>query len=202
MTKHLSISYILFLATAAVVLLLFLSKSNCKPLYTDTQRDTVTVINTVVLRDTVFILKKIKVKQAAKIIYVEVPADVDTAEILKKYFAHVFRDDTLKNDSNVFIRLQQEITENDVIKQTLEVHDFENTIVINKETTIKVPVNSPKFYMGAFTLFSGNKAYAGLKATFKTKKNIMISAGYGTQNTVFADAVIPINNLFTKKQTK
>lgn len=164
------------------------------------EQDTTTVIDTTEFIDTIPYYDTITVKPASTIVYVDVPADVDTAEILKNFFAHVFRDDTLKNDSNVFIRLRQEITENDVIKQILEVHDFENTMVITKEIKITVPVPAPKFYVGAFAIFSEDCSVIGGKLMYKTQKDIFFSAGYGTKETIYIDVSIPINKLFTKNK--
>ncbi|MCF6184236.1 MAG: hypothetical protein L3J56_06360 [Bacteroidales bacterium] len=203
MTRKISIIQVLFWLTAIIVTVIFLfNRKGCNTLTTELNADTITVTDTLILKDTVFIKKEVKVKQAAKIVFVDVPAETDTAEILKKYYAKVFRDDTLMNDSSLFFRLKQIISKNDVIKQEIEVHRFDKTKVITKETTIKVPVPAPKIYAGAFTILSQNKAVIGGKITYRTKKNYLISAGYGTNKTVLIDAVFPLNLIFTKKMKK
>lgn len=165
-----------------------------------TLNDTIEISDTIEIFDTIPYYDTIPVKPASIIIYVDIPANVDTAEILKKYFAHVFRDDTLKNDSNIFIRLEQEITENDVIKQILEIHDFENTMVITKEVKITTYIPAPKLYIGAFAIFSEDCSVIGGKLVYKTPKDIFFSAGYGSKKTIYVDVSVPINKLFTKKK--
>jgi len=200
MKLKLNIPQLLFWLTAIVVIVIFfLNKKGCNMLTTELQNDTITVTDTVTEFDTTYIEKVIKVKQPAKIVNTDLPFDIDTAEILKKYYAKVFRDDTLMNDSSLFFRLKQTITKNDVVSQEIEVHDYDKTKVISKETTIKVPVSAPKLYAGVFTVFSQNKAVIGGKLTYRTNKNIYLSAGYGTSQTLLLDISIPVN-LFTKNK--
>lgn len=197
----------IFILSILVIILLFIflsspDKKGCFKSSSETKPDTTTVIDTTIFIDTIPYFDTIPVKPAIKnkIVYVKVPADIDSSKIAIKYFAHVFRDDTLKNDTNIFIRLQQEITKNDVINQILEVHDFKKTHVITKEKTITVTGRLPKLYIGTFVLNNTElqNTVIGAKFMYKTKNNIFISGGYGFPKTIYFDAAIPINKLFKK----
>ncbi len=162
--------------------------------------DTIKITDTLIQYDTIIVTKEIKVKEPAKIVYLEIPVDVDTPEILKNYYSVTFRDDTLVNDKSLFFRLQQEITKNNVKNQKIEFYDFENTQVITKETTIKEQIPAPKWYVGGFAMFSQNNQAFGVKLSYKTKKDIILSGAYGTNKTIMVDGVIPLNKLFTKQK--
>ncbi|MBU1010947.1 MAG: hypothetical protein KKD74_12510 [Bacteroidetes bacterium] len=47
-----------------------------------------------------------------KVIYVEVPTNIDTSEILRKYHSEVYGRDTLANDSSVFVAVDWMVTKN------------------------------------------------------------------------------------------
>lgn len=198
MKKINSTAFLISLIIIGCIVGMVINQTTCSD-YT-TLNDTIEIFDTIEILDTILYYDTIPVKPASTIIYMDVPANVDTAEILKIFFAHVFRDDTLKNDSNVFIRLQQEITENDVIKQILEVHDFENTMVITKEVKITTYIPAPRLYIGAFAIFSEDCSVIGGKLMYKTQKDIFFSAGYGSKETIYVDVSVPINKLFTKKK--
>ncbi len=177
----------------AVVAMFFFSKECGDGKYEIT--DTVMVSDTVYVTDTFRQLDTLIVIPAPKIVYVDVPYVFDTVGVLKRYFAHVFRNDTLRNDSSVFIRLEQEITENDVISQILEVMDYEKTKIITNERTITKIEKAPVFYAGGFIGMTQKVPTVGVSFSFMTAKHRIFTGYAGYPGTFIAGFQFPINRL-------
>lgn len=111
-------------------------------------------------------------------IYTEVPADVDTNEILKEYFAKVVYKDTLKlTDSLGYITLQDTITENSIWSRRWDTHVNKITI---KETTYLKELPRNRFYYGVFGGYNkSNSLYLGPYLSFEGKKDRGFSIGTG-----------------------
>ncbi len=184
-----------FVFAFILLVLLFLNRQQCNN--TKYISDTIVRTDTLILHDTIIVTKEIKVKEPAKIVYLKVPADVDTPEILKNYYSVTFRDDTLVNDKSLFFRLQQEITKNNVRSQRIEFYDFENTQVITQKTTIKEQIPAPKWYVGGFATFSTDFKHAslGAKLMYKSNNNVCVSLGCGFNRTCFIDLSMPLKNI-------
>ena len=112
-------------------------------------------------------------------IYTEVPADVDTNEILKEYFAKVVYKDTLKlTDSLGYITLQDTITENSIWSRRWDTHVNKITI---KETTYLKELPKNRFYYGVFGGYNNNvKLYMGPYLSFEGKKDKGFTIGAAT----------------------
>lgn len=174
-TKHIIFSLIIVSIIALIVI-----KPRFKCNGNDQTNDTVATTDTVIITDTVSTLETLKVQGPDRIVYVDIPYQVDTAEILKRYFAHVYRNDTLRNDSGLFIRLEEEISENDVINRILEVKDYEQTKIITHKEVITVTEHLPAFYAGPYLGMTAKVPTFGMSFSFVTAKQRILTgyAGY------------------------
>lgn len=136
--------------------------------------------------DTVYLVKKeIIYKKGKDIPYEvevvrEIPADVDTASILKDYHARVFYRDTFKlKDTLGYLVINDTITENRIASR-----GFESTIRIPtiKETVYLKPL-SRDLYFGP-SLQIGNSISLGADAHLKTKEDLLIGLGIGINSSV------------------
>jgi hypothetical protein len=109
----------------------------------------------------------------AKIVYVEVPAKVDTGEILRQYHAEVFGRDTLANDSSVLVILDWMITKNRPVFFKPEIAN-RKPVAINHYTTYTFenpPVN--KYFAGFSTGRSPDEFGFGPSGALLTKKETL-----------------------------
>lgn len=164
--------------------------SGCNP-FEISETDTIIKIDTVKRVDTVKRIDTVFVKPAETIIYVEIPQNIDSLEIAKQFFAQVFREDTLVNDSNLFFRLQQLITQNDVKEQIIDYEIYQKEKIITETKTITVDDPDPKHYIGAFAFTNFEKVAPGVKFMIRTEKDAFYSVGAGYQ-VFYVDASVPL----------
>lgn len=151
-----------------------------------------TVINTVTKKDTIFVP-------------VEIPADVDTAQILKDYFS-VYRYLWEKQDSNISLKLYTTVTKNQPIAydisykwlkpQQVIVNNIDNTITYNKYLYIgaSLPVYPLKDSIGIATI-----NHIGLDAIYAFPKGYIGAQWKPYDNVISAKVGI---KLFTFKKIK
>jgi hypothetical protein len=113
------------------------------------------------------------------VIYVDVPAKVDTNSILKDYFSKVVYVDTLKlKDSLGYVSLRDTITKNSILNRVFDAKINKTTI---RETLFvkEPPIN--EFYLGGVAGFDKTNIvnFLGPNLTIKTKKEKMFTFGVG-----------------------
>ncbi len=146
--------------------------------------------------------KEIKVPYAVKgdSVKVEVPADVDTALILQKYFNQYYYSQTIA-DSNIRATIKDSVTKNRISYRKFTYQLLKPTQLI---TTINKPVEIPAekmaLYPGIFagTTTIGDKVGLGIELMLLTKKKTIYRVGYDLlQKRIEAGAAIQIR--FGKK---
>lgn len=178
---------------ALTLLLIFFSVTNMdKCNDTPHERDTVRTVDTVIVTDTFYSLETLTVNKP-KIIYVDIPYSVDTAEILKRYFAHCFYHDTLKNDTNLLLVMDEEIAENSVVNRVLQVNDYEQTKIIHEKEVVTVYDTKTRYYVGGSFGVSDRNPFMGLNFSLLTKKRHMAGLFIGYPLTIAVNYNIPIN---------
>jgi hypothetical protein len=115
-------------------------------------------------------------------IYVNVPPNVDTAEILKDYYAKYTYKDTLRlKDSLGYIAIRDTIFKNRILNRHFDVNV--NKIKI-KEVVYVEPVKRLEFYFGGVIGFDKVDIinFAGPTLMLKDKKDKVYSLGIGYNN--------------------
>lgn len=169
-----------------ILVVIFLSKIKYCNDNTDYQNDTIKVTDTVIVVDTMYSLETLVINRPI-VIYEYVPANVDTQKILKEYFAHYIYIDTLRNDTGLFLRLEEEITKNNVISRILEIKDYERTKIITNTEKIYINEVKNRFYGGLFSSYNFNSKIqtVGILGTFMDKKYRVYGVGLGHPSTIF-----------------
>lgn len=101
--------------------------------------------------------------------------NIDTAEILKDYFASYYYSDVISNDS-VTITINDTITENKIKVRNIKYDILYPTITITNETVINVREFYAGIGVGGTTT---NFTYIGAEGLFKSKKRTAIGLGVG-----------------------
>ena len=139
----------------------------------------------IVLRvDTVYVEKPIEkrvyVPSKTKIIYDTVYKyqDVDTAAVLKDYFATKIYNDTIKIGDIGYVAIKDEISENAIVNRTsIGVYTCPE---ITKTITITQPEKKVNKVFAGFALQGGQQSIGVLgKATLLTKQDNMYGLGFG-----------------------
>lgn len=115
-------------------------------------------------------------------IYIDVPANVDTGEILKDYYSKRIYKDTLKlKDSLGQITLIDTIQENKIKSRTF-ISNINQIVIKDSIIVVKPPVN--QLYIGGVVGVDRNTGlnYFGPKLVLKTKSDNMYSLGVGLNN--------------------
>ena len=107
--------------------------------------NTVTLIDTVLVPHDSLIYKPGKTIKTDTTIYVPVPEHVDTAKILKDYFALNIKSDSLVLRDSSYVLVKDTITKNDIKGRTYIYHINDKYI---KETKTVVVYKQPKFSLG------------------------------------------------------
>lgn len=113
-----------------------------------------------------------------KFIHDTIPADVDTADILKDYFASYYYSDTLKLDSLGNIVLNDTISQNKIVSR----NRINNIIIptVTKEITIKEYINRRELYYGLGLQGTTNELnFLGADLMYRTKKNTAYGLSLG-----------------------
>ena len=111
------------------------------------------------------------------VVYVDVPKDADTTEILKDYFSKVTYDDTIKLDENLgFISVKDTIFKNSILsrKWTTSI----NKMYIRDSIFLKeLPKN--EFFIGGIIGYGNSVPYIGPSLLFKNKKEDIYNLNIG-----------------------
>jgi hypothetical protein len=148
--------------------------------------------------DTVEVVKTtVKTKKGADIyhdttIYVPVPVNVDTLEIIKSYFAkNVFKDTLKLNDSLGFVFIQDTISQNKIFSRKYVAKVKQREI---KETTIVKELPKPHLYWGIGMGFDKvnyvNNVNANLLLQTKCERIYGLGAGVDAHKTPFINATV------------
>lgn len=145
--------------------------------------DTVTVTDTVIVPgDPYPVYTAPRVPKPERIIeYQVVPQKVDTAAILKDYFATRFYPDTLKNDTSMFIAVHDSVRENRIVSRRF-IFQNKRPISIVSNTTVTHNKKEPwfKLYLGLNASYApGSKRFGfGPFATGTVKQGALLTYGY------------------------
>jgi hypothetical protein len=139
------------------------------------------ILDTQYVKTTQTIYKEGKTIYVDKPIYIEVPAKVDTALILKDYFAKYTYKDTIKlKDSLGYVFLTDTITKNKILNRTFKA-DI-NKIII-KDSVIVRPFENQFFIGGVAGLDKVNLVnFVGPSFMLKTKQDRVFTLGVGYSN--------------------
>lgn len=115
-------------------------------------------------------------------IYVPVPVDVDTLEILKEYFAKNVYQDTLRlKDSMGFIAINDTISKNTILSRTFKANV--NQMVIRDTTILKEKARNQLYIGGNLGVENtGAINYFGPSLLLKTKTDKIYNIGAGINN--------------------
>lgn len=119
-----------------IIIMQMCHRSDTKVVYKDKHHyrvDSVITIDT--LRDTTRIISKVYIPGHTDTIYVDIPANVDTAKILKDYYTKYYQVDTLKNDTSALIIVKDTISQNRTQSRQWEFVNNRPTQIINKYYT-------------------------------------------------------------------
>jgi hypothetical protein len=114
-------------------------------------------------------------------VYIDVPADVDTAAILKDYYSKRVYKDTIKlEDSLGTITLVDTVQENKIKGRTLK-SDINQIVIKDSIIVVKLPVN--QVYVGGLVgVTRQGFNFFGPNFVLKTKSDNMYSLGIGITN--------------------
>lgn len=117
-----------------------------------------------------------------EIVNINIPVDVDTADIIREYYKIlVYKDTLILSDSLGYITLIDTINNNQILNRKWET--YVNKITINK-TQIVEPLPKNQLFIGGFGGYNNqlNSIYLGPSLLLKSKKDNMfgISVGVGT----------------------
>lgn len=91
----------------------------------------------------VFIIKRVD-----SIVYDTIYPGIDTSAILADYFAKIYGNDTLANDSSVFVSIQYMVTHNRLIWVLPSIANRRASVTNTVQNTINPPVLKTSFYAG------------------------------------------------------
>ena len=120
-----------------------------------------------------------------KPIYVEVPLNVDTNQILREYYSKVVYYDTFKLPDDIgFVHVKDTISQNSILfrKWSSEVKK-----IIIKDSIIVEKLPRSLFYIGGIGgVILNVTPYIGPSASLKLKNDMIfsVSAGFGVKNTI------------------
>lgn len=137
------------------------------------RNDTIVISDTI--RDTTLITKINYEPGLTKTIYVQVPARIDTIEVIQDYVNTHYYCDTLLNDSLAFIVIMDSISHNKIQFRSFEYRN-RRPIAIN-QTIITTGSRVFRFGAGAYIGGNSNSFSAGVLFLASKDKNVFIS-GY------------------------
>lgn len=160
------------------------------------KNDTTFITKVQKIRDTIErVIDNSKFKYFTKVdsFFVEVPQNVDTNAILKRYFANYTYNDSIK-DTVIAGLLTQKISKNKIIEQKFKYRLLQpQTIITN--TTVVTPQAQPKRIIYVGLDVGGNKQLfqAQVQGYLKDKKDWIYGGGYGvTDKTIHVKFGLPI----------
>jgi hypothetical protein len=144
-----------------------------------------TIVDTQYVNTTKIVYKQGKTIYKEKPVYVNVPGDVDTSEILKDYYSKVFYSDTLKLDENLgTITVKDTIYKNSIYNRQWTANV--NKISIKQTDIVEELPKNQLLIGGTGVVLNINNAYIGPSLMLKTKKDtyINVSVGVGFNKTM------------------
>jgi len=171
--------------TIVVLVIIILLMSKCGG-NNPKQIETKVVTKTEVFWDTLEVEKKVyvpkwrtKVETKYDTTYVEIPADVDTLNILKDYYSKYVYADTIFLDTLGFITLIDTISENKILNRT----NIQEIVLPTKIQKDIIYINNREFYAGMGVRTNGeNISWMGLEGVFRNKRGNTFNLGIGTDN--------------------
>lgn len=165
----------------AILALLFLQRECSRPPAVDPVPDTIRITN--VIYDSVVVSKAVPVPYP-KYIYdtIPVPADVDTAAILRDYYNVRVYNRTLVDDKDLWVELIDTVHQNKLLAGVYN-YKIRKPLTIH-ETYIIHPPPAPRFQLYAGGFVTGSQDYfgAGPAVFAKTKRDHLYGAGYDAIN--------------------
>jgi hypothetical protein len=155
----------LFFATVTLVVIVLFFTGRCRETKQDYKyiRKTDTIYDERIIRDTfrTFVYRTETV---------QIPVEVDTGKILQAYFEKRYYTDTLKNDTDAFIRVDELITQNRISERELTFINRRPTVINN--TTVQVPIEKElrEFSVGASLMFREREFEPGFKLGIRQKR--------------------------------
>ena len=111
--------------------------------------------------------------------FVDVPAHVDTLNILKDYYSKYEYTDTLYLDSLGYVILTDTISQNTILKRS----QVPSIVIPTKIVNNTIFINNREFYTGFGVRTNGkNISWMGLEGVLKNKKGNTFVLGIGTDN--------------------
>jgi hypothetical protein len=119
-------------------------------------------------------------KPAPEIVYVPVPEKVDTAKILKDYYAKRYYSNVLQDDSSAFISVNDTIYQNELKGRSYTFQNRRITSVVINNTTSHVTMKQPLFRLGVGLtgLYTGKSFDVGLGATLVTRPGLYVGYSF------------------------
>jgi hypothetical protein len=138
------------------------------------------VRDTVELEKTVYVPKwRTKIETKYDTTFVDVPAHVDTLNILKDYYSKYEYTDTLYLDSLGYVILTDTISQNTILKRS----QVPSIVIPTKIVNNTIFINNREFYTGFGVRTNGkNISWMGLEGVLKNKKGNTFVLGIGTDN--------------------
>lgn len=163
MKRKINIEFIIVI-TAFTVIVFLISKQMCNgPVHVPLKKTVYdTIYNNVLYRDTF-------TKFIYKTKYVPIPLNVDTQKILKDYYSNRNYDDTLKNDTDAFIRITENISQNKIKDRKLFFINRRPTAIIK---TTRIISNKNKIYAGFYVNYVNSVPDGGLSLSFSSPKKL------------------------------
>lgn len=131
--------------------------------------------------DSVEKIVRIKVKLPADSFIVKIPANIDTAQILQRYFNEYYYSQKIVSDTNMVATITDTLSQNRITGMGFTykwLKPITNTTIVNNTTTVLQPKRA--LYIGAFIQANttGTQLGCGPQIQFATKKNTLYNAGY------------------------
>lgn len=183
MTKNIDIKVIIIVILSFIILSLKIFSSNDgdkKIIKVAGKKYQVvkTIIDTQYVKTTKILYKNGKIIYKEKPIYVKVPGDVDTSEIIKNYYSKVFYDDTFILDDNLgFIMVKDTVYKNSIYTRKWVANV--NKITIKQTDIVEELPKNQLLIGGSAGILTINNGFIGPSIMLKTKKETYINVNVG-----------------------
>jgi len=171
-------TYIIIIALVGVVVFLLMIK-DCGRGNTTTK--TTFKTDTLIIKGDPYPVTKVLTHiPAPEIIYVPVPEKVDTAKILKDYYAKKYYSNVLQDDSSAFIAVNDTIHQNELIGRSYTFQNRRTTSIVINNTTSHVTMRQPLFRLGVGLtgLYTGKSFDVGVGATLVTRPGLYVGYSF------------------------
>jgi hypothetical protein len=171
-------TFIIIIALVGVVVFLLMLK-DCGGGNTTTK--TIFKTDTLIIKgDPYPVTKVVTHRPAPEIVYVPVPEKVDTAKILKDYYAKKYYSNVLQDDSSAFISVNDTITQNELSGRSYTFQNRRTTSIVINNTTSHVTMRHPLFRLGVGLtgLYTGKSFDLGVGATLVTRPGLYVGYSF------------------------